>query len=147
MEEALLTLPLYQLLTRGRIRLLLEALEDDIRSSKTEDEHVPRGLSIEHVMPQGWRRHWQPTQLSEAEAASRDRVVHTLGNLTLVKTALNATLSNEPWVKKADILDEHSVLLLNRTLLRDYRADWSEETIAERGAALAKRVLKLWPRP
>lgn len=146
-EEALLTLPLYQLLTRGRLRLILEALEDDARSAKTEEDHVKRGLSIEHVMPQGWRKHWQSVPLDEEEAAHRDRLIHTLGNLTLVTIALNAELSNEPWTRKSGILADHTVLLLNRSLLKDYSEGWTEGVIAERGSAMAKRVLKLWRRP
>ncbi|MBI5284323.1 MAG: DUF262 domain-containing protein [Chloroflexi bacterium] len=146
-EEALLSLPLYQLLTRGRLRLILEGVEDSYRSPKTEEDHVKRGLSIEHIMPQGWRSHWQPVPLLEAEASRRDRLIHTLGNLTLVKDRLNTELSNAPWSDKTTILGDHTVLLLNRRLLKDYPDGWSEATIAARGAELAERVLKLWPRP
>ena len=50
--EAMLSLPLYQLLTRGRLRLVLEAVENSLRSPKSEEAHVTRGLTSEHVMPQ-----------------------------------------------------------------------------------------------
>ncbi len=144
--EALATLPLYQLLTRGRLRLILEALEDSLRSQKAEEDHVKRGLSIEHVMPQGWRLHWQPTILSAEEAARRDRTVHLIGNLTLVRDRLNSTMSNEPWAKKTKILEAHTVLHLNRRLLRDYADDWSEATVEERSKDLAQRIAAIWPR-
>lgn len=50
---------LYTSILRPRLRMLLEALEDDLRSSdKSEGQPCPRGLTVEHVMPQAWREHW-----------------------------------------------------------------------------------------
>ena len=43
----------------------------------------------------------------------RERVIHTIGNLTLLNSRLNAALSNGPWDSKREGLAEHSVLFLN----------------------------------
>ena len=145
-REAILELPLYQLLTRGRLRMLLEGIEDKLRSPKTEDAHVARGLTIEHVMPQAWRTYW-PLHESDDPAApeKRDRILHTLGNLTLLTANLNPGLSNGPWSEKKAGLDEFSVLELKKSITGS--PFWNEATIRARGALLADHLIGLWPRP
>ncbi len=155
--EAMVTLPLYQLLTRGRLRLVLEALENSLRSPKAEEPRVPKGLTIEHVMPQAWREHWPLSQTepgAELDAAlRRDRIVHTLGNLTLVNGVLNPALSNLSWraleeaKSKHGLLSEHSVLQLNKKLLEAAPDVWDESTIDVRSRALAADACRIWPRP
>jgi Protein of unknown function (DUF1524) len=153
--------PLYTAITRARLQMLLEAIEDHYRTPKSEEQHCPRGrLTIEHVMPQGWREHWLlPQGADEARATRRDRLVHTLGNLTLVNTRLNPALSNRPWTDqeaaeriqapkgKRSLLGDHSVLMLNRRIADGWPRSWSEEAIEARGRQLAQTVLAIWPRP
>lgn len=151
-RDAFLTLPLYQLLTRGRLRIVLEGLEDSLRSPKSEGPVAKSSLTIEHVMPQGWRRHWPLPEDSAPEAAEvRDRLAQTIGNLTLVTKGLNPALSNAAWAEPANAckrrgLDNHSVLLLNRKLLESAPAEWNEESIEVRGRELAAQFASVWPR-
>ena len=148
-RSAIEELPLYSLLTRGRLRLVLEAIEDLMRSPKTEWPNAPRGkLTIEHLMPQGWREGDWPLGVSgePVEAIERrDRLVHTLGNLTLVTPGLNPLLSNDPWETKRTKLAKHSLLQLNVELTQVEL--WNEASIIERSRRLADRVLNIWPRP
>ena len=59
LRNAFLDLPLYRLLTRARLRMVLEALEEALRTGKAEERHVVReALTIEHILPQKWREHW-----------------------------------------------------------------------------------------
>lgn len=75
---------LYGNVRQGRLRVVLEAIEHKLRPEKNEDVSLPAGLEIEHVMPQGWRTHWDPDpKLSPEASASRDRRINVLGNLTL----------------------------------------------------------------
>lgn len=145
-RNALLNLPLYRLLTRSRLRMVLEAVEDALRTPKSEEDQVVRGkLTIEHVMPQKWHEHWpfeSPTRELEQE---RDRLVHTIGNLTMVSKRLNPSLSNSEWCEKRRGLEEHSVLHLNRELLANDELDWHEGTIRARGETLAQMVCGIWP--
>lgn len=151
LESAFRTLPLYRLLTRGRLRLVLEAIEQRQREEHmAEETQVPKNLTIEHVLPQSWERNWPlPHEIDKDEARQeRNRLVHTIGNLTLVTARLNPALSNAPWEEKQGTLDEHSVLLLNRQLLAEYRSGaWTEETIVARSRKMAKLVAKIWPGP
>ena len=58
LENALCTLPLYRLLTKGRLRLILEGVEEQYRkTSLAEETEVPKNLTIEHVLPQSWEAH------------------------------------------------------------------------------------------
>jgi len=147
-REAFVSLPVYQLLTRGRLRMILEGIEDALRSPKSEEGHVPRiALTIEHIMPQAWRDHW-PLHggYSEEAVGERDRLVQTIGNLTLVNERLNPALSNAAWASKRQGLAEHSVLHLNRDVVQGTVANWDEASIRERGSHLATLATKVWPR-
>lgn len=155
----LATSSIYTRLTRGRLRIILEALEDDLRGPMSEHERCPRGvLTIEHVMPQGWRENWGADIVGDSEAAlQRDRIVQTLGNLTLVNKKLNPSLSNHAWTYpaaqtppkagKRDLLFEHSVLKLNARIAISHPYAWTEQDIAKRTELMARRICALWPRP
>jgi len=148
-QHAILDLPLYRLLTRGRLRMMLEAIEDSLRGKFAEESHVTRGgLTIEHVLPQSWQEHWPlPDDATGIEAElDRERLLHSLGNLTLVNGRLNPALSHGAWQTKREMLGTHTVLHLNKDLLQTYGGgEWSEATIRQRGAALADQVMKIWP--
>jgi hypothetical protein len=149
MEEAFLTLPLYRLLTRGRLRIVLEGIEEELRTDKAESQSVTRGLTIEHTMPQQWRRHWPLTAGLEDEveqAEDRDHLIHTIGNLTLVNSRLNPTLSNAAWNEKRATLSEHTTLFLNKDLLNNAADVWDESAIAERAKRLCSAATTVWPR-
>ena len=70
LENACSSLPLYRLLTRGRLRLVLEGVEEQYRkTSLAEETQAPRNLTIEHVLPQSWEAHWPlPNNIDEHEA-------------------------------------------------------------------------------
>jgi hypothetical protein len=88
-------------MNRNRLRMVLEAIEDDRRGVKAEQK-APPGLTVEHVLPQAWGEHWPLPTGKEPLAAKleRDRLLHTFGNLTLATSSLNATLANHSWSDK-----------------------------------------------
>ena len=154
LEKAFVDLPLYRLLTRGRLRLVLEGIEENLRTDRAEIQDAPRNLTIEHIMPRGWRHHWK-LPLTENEAVDleqqqemvrkRDHVIHSIGNLTLVTKRLNAKLSNAPWDSKQKTLGESSVLFLNKVLLDNPAEEWNECVIEERSKKLSRIVAEVWP--
>ena len=143
-----INLPLYKLLTRGRLRIVLEGIEEELRTAKTEIQSAPHDLTIEHIMPQQWQQHWQilPADVDNA-IEERNRIIHSIGNLTLVNNRLNADLSNAPWEKKRQTLEEHSVLFLNKALLHNAPDVWDENAILKRGKQLCEVAKKVWPKP
>ena len=147
--HALETSALYRLLTRGRLRLVLEGIERQLRSTgKTEQPAVPRNLTIEHMMPVGWTKEaWPLPESVDADAAAfqRNLLIHSIGNLTLATQRLNSSMSNAPWDNKREELQKHSVLLLNNELLT--QSTWDEDTIRARSRRLAQLVSTRWPGP
>jgi hypothetical protein len=77
----------------------------------------------------------------------RDRLVHTLGNLTLLTGKLNSKVSNAAWNTKRAALQEHDVLKLNVDLLGTAGDTWTDAKIRGRTDALVTRVLAIWPVP
>ena len=149
LRERFLEVPLYQYLTRGRLRIVLEGIEEQVRTNWAESGEVPSRLSIEHVMPQAWHSNWPlPDDVPDYEEAiaNRDRAIHTIGNLTLVNGSLNSSLSNAPWNTKKDALADHSVLFLNKRLVNRGPDVWDETAIKKRAKWLYKQAVKVWPR-
>ena len=150
LERAFVERKVYGPMTQGRLRIVLEGIEEGLRTDKAEDRNVRRDppLTIEHVMPQAWRNNWQLPNDVEDYAQSereRDHIVHTIGNLTLVDGSLNSTMSNGPWGDKRAELGKHSVLFLNKTLRDDAPDVWDEAAIKERAKQLCSAAAKVWP--
>ena len=149
LEGEFLSAPLYRMLTRGRLRIVLEGIESELRTDWAESQSVPRNLTIEHIMPQNWRRNWPlPTDTQDAIRAEsiRDRLVHSIGNLTLVNQRLNSGLSNAPWHEKQQTLSQFSTLYLNKDLMgSDAPEVWDESAIADRARRLCQAAIKVWP--
>lgn len=139
--------PLYNLLRRQRLNLVLESLERSLHSDFTEDIDIKKKLTIEHVMPQEWRKHWPlATDGSPDELEiNRNRLVQTIGNLTLLTEKLNPSVSNSDWSTKKSGIKKHSILLLNKQL-EDYPS-WGEEEIEARADQLFILATRIWPSP
>lgn len=137
--------PVYSALLRRRLRLIFEALELGMRTPKAENVVLKQALTVEHLMPQQWRQHWPLPRGADPVDAERDRtrIIHTIGNLTLLTKSLNPALSNGPWRQKLDGINKNSVLLLNKSL----PSTWDEKTIRSRGDTLFKHAVKIWPHP
>lgn len=154
LRQELATLPVYRRLSRGRLRMVLEAVEDHQRGWKGAadglgGERVARGkYAIEHVMPRKWQPNWA---LPPGRAAGeREALIHTLGNLTLLTGRLNSRVSNGPWTGahgKRGGLEQHDVLMLNRRLLDQAAGDWSDDAIVARTTQLTDAIIEVWPVP
>jgi hypothetical protein len=154
-RKELETMPVYRKLSRARLRMVLESIEDHWRGwipgrVSAAGMRIRRGsYAIEHVMPQAWIKHW-PLRLGGSES-ERDARIHRLGNLTLLTKKLNSTVSNGPWLGeggKAAHLQEKDVVLLNSRLLKDYGLkEWDETGIDARTGKMIDAILAVWPVP
>jgi hypothetical protein len=154
-EQELQGLAVYRRLSRGRLRMVLEAVEDHRRgwgatTAGLGGERITRGkMAIEHVLPRAWQRHWRSDQ-EVIDDAEREELLHTLGNLTLLTTRLNSTVSNSAWLGekgKRQALAAHDVLILNRDLLALAGESWDHRKLRERTARLTASILTIWPVP
>jgi Protein of unknown function DUF262/Protein of unknown function (DUF1524)/Restriction Enzyme Adenine Methylase Associated len=154
LRESLQTLLVYRRLGRGRLRFVLEAIEDYLRGFRGQNiglggERVARGkYEIEHVMPQKWEANWPLTDGINED--NRNRSIHTIGNLTLLTNKLNVKVSNGPWLGiegKRGGLEAHDVLMLNRDVLKKAPERWTDQSICERTSELIEIVISIWPVP
>jgi hypothetical protein len=149
-RQELSTLPIYRRLSRARLRMILEAVEDHLRGwagakGGLGGERVSRNtFSIEHVMPQSWETNWPA---GEGNEQTREALLHVVGNLTLLTAPLNTKVSNEGWTEKKKRLQAHDALFLNRLMLDKWDTHWDETTIAERTAYLSDAMCQVWPVP
>jgi len=110
-------------------------------------ERVPVDeYTVEHIMPQNdnLSKSWQ-TSLGSDWKGVRDRLLHTLGNLTL--TGYNSEYSDRPFVQKRDMKGgfAQSPLYLNSEL--GTLGDWNADEIESRAKRLAELAVKVWPAP
>ncbi|MCG3774328.1 MAG: hypothetical protein JW395_1147 [Nitrospira sp.] len=147
-------MPIYRKVSRTRLRMVLEAVEDYRRGYRPGGKEyagmrVPRSsFWIEHVMPQSWEKSWaSPTEGTVQDRAQR---VHTLGNLTLLNAKLNSAVSNGAWTgvagKKA-ALKKYDLLILNRDLDSFASDGWTDESITRRTEALISIIRDIWSVP
>src|SRR5690606_13330286 len=116
--------------------------------SKTGARVRRNSWAIEHFLPQRWRTNWPVDGL--AEKLYRDEHVHLLGNLALLTSSLNSSVSNAAWPGpdgKQAALKAHDVSLMTRTLRRPEQQSWTEEDIDERTDAMIDLLLQVWPVP
>lgn len=149
---------IYSVLTRSRLRMLLEGIEDEIRNPAGERVATPqqwceRGrLQVEHVMPTSWKEHW-PLEVGETEDARKERL-NRIGNLTLLTPTKNAAVSNGPWFgedpkrHKRALLEVNTTFLMNRALVSETGSNgWTIERIDARSEVMTDLFIRTWRAP
>lgn len=144
-RAALIDEAAYRRFRAARLRLFLEAVEDEFRHGTNQPQVPRRGYPIEHILPQKWQDNW-PVDGLDAEI-ERGAHVHRLGNLTLLTSSLNSKVSNSAWTVKRERLRDHDTLLLNSRLLSQAGDRWAEDTIDARSSQLIDVLLRVWPAP
>ena len=140
---------LFQGRNTRKVRAVLEALEFAQRSAKQEFAPELNALSVEHVLPQQWKPEDWPLPADTPEAReARTRLLHSIGNLTLVTPAFNSALSNETFKVKRPEIVANSSLVLN-AYFQKFKDDdvWNEETIVARAGSQFAYAIKIWPYP
>jgi len=150
-EQAFLTRPFYNNVTQERIRMILGALDEQLRLENPKAEPAAFDydkLSIEHLLPRKWATHWPPPADLDGVALDhwvqrRNGALHRIGNLTLVTPSFNSSVSNLDWPVKQAELAQQSGLQLNSTLKT--LAQWDESEIDARASLLAQAACRAWP--
>ncbi|WP_317956461.1 HNH endonuclease family protein [Paenibacillus chitinolyticus] len=71
----------------------------DHRRHSTQLLGISKHSLEEHMMPKKWRNHWAFNG-DKAAADFRDLKLLTLGNLTIITQALNASIRDSDWATK-----------------------------------------------
>lgn len=153
-RSAWLNRKFYGQLRRDRVLMILQALENWYQSDSNKTEPLMAfdwsQLQIEHIMPQAWEEHWPLPEDISAEV--RKENVQKIGNLTLVSSKLNPSLSNAPWTTaekeggKRGGLHLHTILYLNRMLVDQFPEGWTDVSISERSSFLFDIASLIWSR-
>ena len=162
LQQAWLNDPVYKRLrTNGRLEYMFRRIELHLRTAKHEDVTIKPGLTVEHVLPQDWIAHWpladgqkgrtpkERLEQASPESDDRDRVLQTIGNLTLLTGNLNSALQNQGFKAKVEQIEGYSLLALNKYFQKrvDDGMGWDEAAIDQRGRALFEMAKELWPYP
>jgi hypothetical protein len=165
--EKLLERPLYREeknKTRSISNILLE-VEQSIRGSKQEQViFLNTGLTIEHLLPQSWFEYWtlDGKTISEDDfkisvhavmtetdkdgkyhkIENRNKMLHTIGNLTILTSSLNPSVSNSSFDIKKQEIGLQSTVILNTYFLD--KPIWDEEQIKKRSQYLYDQIKKIW---
>ncbi len=154
----------YEVIPTLRLKYILCELEKAARDRYDEVLGLREDLTIEHVLPDKWARHWP---LADGTYAPEDCVVaaddprraaitmretlkNSLGNLTLLTPSGNPHLGNRPFTVEDDSVElskrealRVSLLKMNQEIAA-YSA-WDEDKIIARAEVLTKRAIALWP--
>lgn len=151
-ETATKELPLYGRLAQYRVRAILEALELQAQTTLSPSLALPAGLTIEHVMPQTWQTYWPLREadrtdfvIEQRARQKRDQLINTIGNLTLVTSSLNPSLSNSAWADKRPELLKYGKLNLMQYFHGPNADTWDEDKIEARSNHLFEQIKEIWP--
>ncbi|MEO0835967.1 MAG: HNH endonuclease family protein, partial [Cyanobacteria bacterium J06642_3] len=113
-------------------RYILRKLEEDASNTPIDED----GFSIEHILPESpganWFENFTDVQIEE--------FIYRLGNLTLLKPALNRQIGNETYSLKLNTY-QRSVYTLTKNILAE---QWTANTIAARQEKLSQRAVSIW---
>ncbi len=143
----------YGQLSQGYLKVIFIRLAEARRRQYKEPAQILyEQMTVEHLLPQSWRENWAaPIEAgnyrgeSETPEQRRERLIHTIGNLTLLGQPLNSAVSNGPWPQKREEIQRYGVFSLNG----DFTGieQWDEQTIISRSKTLWAEAIRLWPYP
>ena len=148
----------YYRLRTGMIRYLLAQYEEKLRRDAKEEEWavdldtiLSSSYETEHILPQEPRGH---DKKSEEEKAAHQKIVHRLGNLTILSKECNLCLSNHSFQEKKEGVqcegEQGQMTCAYRNSRFRVTSDltnhekWNEKTIVTRGDKIIDFALERW---
>lgn len=102
--------------------------------------------TIEHICPQSGRDETGWTQYLKEDSKDEElsKVIHTIGNLSLLSRPANSHASNNPFKDK--IATYHKLTYLNKDIINRYDNNvlWNIESIKNRSSDIADIALSIW---
>ena len=131
--------------TRNKTTFLLEQVNVFISKKLNRDAFTKLSgkPTIEHIMPQTLTQQWI-NDLGDNYHQVYDQYLNNLGNLTLVTSEWNTSLSNAPFSEKKEKLSNHGLLLNDLYFNNDFSI-WGDKEILDRADFLLGYLLELWP--
>ena len=129
---------------------ILYLLETAIRDGERHSSKLYsfERYSLEHLMPKSWKDNWPlPNGVTEEE---REDAISCLGNLAMLPSKLNTSISNAAWTTKKDGNGKnhgiaHYAAGIETLAEVITKPVWDESTINERADWLASKAITVWP--
>ncbi len=164
-EQSFVNKPMYSVLRSARTKAVLEEIELAKRQRFQETETLKSNLSVEHILPQNWREHWPMMSGIETndndhilalysvtedvspvgQIVRRDRLKHSIGNLTLVTPSFNSSVKNFSFDIKCEEFKKQSILMLTKDFVEN--PTWDEDEILMRARKTFEHASKIWRLP
>ena len=129
---------------------ILYLLETIIREGKPHATKLYpfEKYTLEHIMPRSWKENWPlhaPTTEDEREDA-----IYCLGNLAMLPSKLNTSISNASWAEKKkgkgrNLGMSHYAADIESLAEVIAKSEWNEEAISERADWIAEKANEIWP--
>lgn len=133
------------------------------KDTKFDTKILQYNYQLEHIMPQKWEANWKSVPYVDGNNnpitddlegnKNRYNFVYSLGNMTLLNGKLNASISNNTFIKKIDKdgksgIDHYSSLSITKDdiIKENYEVDktWNEYKIKQREIKLGNEFLEIW---
>lgn len=114
-----------------------------LKKIENNESRIPySNLNVEHVMPQTETKYWSKYV---NENSIYEEVVNRIGNLTLVDSKDNSSMSNRNFEAKKQVLNKSRHIKMNEEILN--KENWNEDEILERSKILSQEFIKIFPYP
>jgi uncharacterized protein with ParB-like and HNH nuclease domain len=128
--------------TRGILYLIEKTVRD---GSYTTELRNLNEYELEHIMPKKWESSWRLNDKYTKE--QRNKLLLTLGNLTILTKKLNTSISNSDWDIKKNGKNSHKGLIEYANGIAIFskylqKEKWDEEMIIERATELKDYCIK-----
>lgn len=163
-KTAWMNIEVYRTLSSAKLVHILKKLNDTFTSGMNEKIIFSEQPTIEHIMPQSWIEHWplpdgvkgithyeiysnknntdEIYKSAIEKTLTRNKTIHTIGNITILSKALNSHQSNAPWDQKRNEMRNHSLLPINHHICNS--ENWDEESITKNSELLFSKALTIW---
>lgn len=129
---------------------ILYLLETTIREGKPHATKLYsfERYTLEHIMPRSWKENWVLCEPYTED--DREDAIYCLGNLAMLPSKLNTSISNASWHDKKNGKGKNLGMAHYaadiETLADVIKAHvWDESTITKRADWIAEKVNKIWP--
>lgn len=129
---------------------ILYLLETSIREGKPHATKLYpfERYTLEHLMPRSWKDNWPPHP--DYTEDQRKDAIFCLGNLAMLPSKLNTSISNASWTDKKNGKGKNLGIIHYASDIETLanvitKSEWNEDTIAERSNWIAEKVADIWP--
>jgi hypothetical protein len=120
---------------RAQARLLLRHFEmHGRRTGEIEPTRVNRRLHVEHILP---------LNPEGTESRAHQKIVHLIGNMTLLSSKMNTRIKNGLFAKKKSEYGKSEIAITKA--LAAHAGIWKAPAILKRQADLAEAAARIWP--